>query len=72
MRGLHGKVKVWYMTEEERLAFIEKHPIVPVEKPKGAAFSNIHSYGERAKKSRENGTRSTKESWKQKKTHLAE
>ncbi|MEM5591898.1 hypothetical protein AAHH67_09500 [Niallia circulans] len=34
--GLHSKVKVWQMTEEERLAYIAKHPIVPTE-PKGAA-----------------------------------
>ena len=27
-----GKVTVWYMTEEERLAYIKKHPIVPTEK----------------------------------------
>lgn len=45
-----GSVTVWYMTEEERLAYIAKHPIVPTEKPKGVAFSDIHSYGERAKK----------------------
>ncbi|SDM18127.1 hypothetical protein [Bacillus sp. OK048] len=24
-----GKVTVWYMTEEERLAYVAKHPIVP-------------------------------------------
>ncbi|QOS92937.1 hypothetical protein [Peribacillus sp. JNUCC41] len=47
------EVKVWFMTEEERLAYIEKHPIVPLtEKPNksGAAFSNIGAYGERKKK----------------------
>jgi len=25
----HGEVIVWKMTEEQRLAYIEKHPIVP-------------------------------------------
>ncbi|MFJ7471089.1 hypothetical protein ACIQWI_21340 [Peribacillus frigoritolerans] len=48
-----SEVKVWYMTEEERLAYIEKHPIVPSEeKPNksGAAFSDIFAYGERKKK----------------------
>ncbi len=48
--GAHGKVTVWYMTEEERLAYIKKHPIVPTENKSGAAFSNIHGYGERRKK----------------------
>ncbi|MDU1838639.1 MAG: hypothetical protein E6780_03590 [Staphylococcus epidermidis] len=50
--GLHGKVKVWQMTEEQRLAYIKKHPIVPIKKSKSQAFSNIHSYGERAKKNK--------------------
>jgi hypothetical protein len=26
---MHGKVTTWQMTEEERLAYIEKHPIRP-------------------------------------------
>lgn len=34
-----GKVTVWKMSEEERLAYIAKHPIVPTEKPKDAKFS---------------------------------
>jgi DNA invertase Pin-like site-specific DNA recombinase len=50
-----GKVTVWQMTEEERLAYIAKHPIVPTEKPKGVAFSDIHSYGERTKKVKKEG-----------------
>ncbi|MGG0718699.1 hypothetical protein ABE096_14040 [Robertmurraya massiliosenegalensis] len=33
-----GKVEVWFMTEEERLAYIEKHPITPIKKPKGTSF----------------------------------
>lgn len=40
------------MTEAERLAYIKKNPIVPIKKAKAAAFSNIHSYGERAKKNK--------------------
>lgn len=28
------KVYVWYMTEEERLAYIEKNPIKPIKKDK--------------------------------------
>jgi DNA invertase Pin-like site-specific DNA recombinase len=42
-----GKVITWQMTESERLAYIEKHPIVPTEKPTGATFSNIYTLGER-------------------------
>jgi hypothetical protein len=33
-----GKVTVWQMTEEERLAYIAKHPIKPSELPKGVKF----------------------------------
>ena len=36
-----GNVKTWYMTEEERLAYIKKHPIKLTEKPKGASFSDV-------------------------------
>lgn len=49
---MHGKVHVWHMTEQERLAYIKKHPIVPTERPKVPAFSDIGSYGERRKKSK--------------------
>lgn len=48
-----SKVTVWFMTEKERLAYIEKHPIVPSKEKRnksGAAFSNIGAYGERRKK----------------------
>ncbi|MGG3642012.1 hypothetical protein ABES38_11640 [Bacillus gobiensis] len=31
---LPGKVKVWRMSEEERQAYIAKHPIIHTEKPK--------------------------------------
>jgi hypothetical protein len=46
-----GEVKVWYMTEEERLAYIKKHPIKPTERrKKKKAFDDIHLYGERRKR----------------------
>jgi len=46
---MHGEVKVWYMTEEERLAYIKKNPIVPVKRKKGSSYVNIYFYerGER-------------------------
>ncbi|WP_445505789.1 hypothetical protein [Niallia sp. 03091] len=65
-----GKVHVWYMTPEELAEYVKKHPIVPTEKPSGAAYSNIHEMKRQI--AAENGARSTKEFWKQKKTHLAE
>jgi uncharacterized Rmd1/YagE family protein len=34
-----GKVTKWQMTEEERLAYIEKHPIISTEQSKEAKFS---------------------------------
>jgi hypothetical protein len=37
-----GKVKEWKMTEEERLAYIAKYPIVKNEKPKEDTYANIH------------------------------
>lgn len=39
--SMHGKVHEWKMTEEERLAYIKKHPIIPTEKPKGTGFHDI-------------------------------
>lgn len=36
-----SKVTVWYMTEEERLEYIKKHPIIPTEKPSGTDFATI-------------------------------
>lgn len=33
-----GKVTVWKMTEEERLSYIEKHPIKPSKKTKSIYF----------------------------------
>ena len=42
------------MSEEERLAYIAKHPIVPVENISGAKFNNIsREQQERAKRTRE-------------------
>ncbi|MBS4191764.1 hypothetical protein KHA94_16360 [Bacillus sp. FJAT-49705] len=41
-----NRVTEWQMTEEERLAYIEKHPIRPTKKTKKKgedAFSNIHT-----------------------------
>lgn len=37
-----GQVLTWYMTEEERLAYIERHPIRPTKKPNVVTFDNIH------------------------------
>lgn len=48
---MHGKVTVWHMTEEERLDYIEKHPIVPTEIPSGTAFSK--DFGEERRKNLE-------------------
>jgi hypothetical protein len=36
---VHGKVHEWKMTEEERLAYIEKHPIVSSKQPSETKFS---------------------------------
>ncbi|MDQ0414216.1 hypothetical protein [Mesobacillus stamsii] len=36
-----GKVTTRYMTEEERLAYIKKYPIVPKERPKGSTFVSL-------------------------------
>jgi hypothetical protein len=33
-------VKVWYMTEEERLEYIKKYPINPTKKERVITFSN--------------------------------
>ncbi|WBL16428.1 MULTISPECIES: hypothetical protein [Sutcliffiella] len=44
-----GKVKVWYMTEEQRLEYIKKHPIKPTERPKGTSYSDLNSYSERTR-----------------------
>ena len=38
-----GKVEVWYMTEEERQAYIKKHPIQAQERPKGSSFVSLEA-----------------------------
>lgn len=43
-----GKVERYVMSEEERLAYIEKHPIIKRERPKG-----LHSYEWRGQKGNE-------------------
>jgi hypothetical protein len=40
--SMHGQVHTWVMTEEERQAYIKKHPIVPTERPKGATFYDVN------------------------------
>lgn len=37
-----GEVKVWYMTEEERLEYIKKHPIRPTKPPKGISYVEVN------------------------------
>ena len=55
-----GKVTVWYMTEEERQAYIKKHPIVPTEKPKGTSLTDVTEMQvSKAKKRKKNGKRIT-------------
>jgi len=60
-----GKVTVWYMTEEERLAYIAKHPIIPTEQPSGPVFKKNE---EKRKISSKNGAKSTKELWQKRKS----
>lgn len=38
-----GQVTKWYMTEEERLEYIKKHPIRPTEKPNGTGYANVYN-----------------------------
>lgn len=45
-----GKVTVWQMTEEERLAYIKKHPIQPQKKPKRSSTIEHIDYKWRSKK----------------------
>ena len=60
-----GKVTVWYMTEEQRLAYIAKHPIVPTKQPSGPVFLKDE---EKRRKASKNGAKSTKETWKKRKS----
>ena len=61
-----GKVTVWQMTEEERLAYISKHPIIPYEKRSGQTFAMKNL--EKIKTSSKNGALSTKEMWQKRKS----
>ncbi|WP_175502226.1 hypothetical protein [Cytobacillus oceanisediminis] len=48
-----GKVEVWFMTEEERQAYIKKHPIRPAKnvKKSDTTFANLGTdYRWRSKK----------------------
>lgn len=50
-----GKVTVWKMTEEERLAYIKKHPIRPTKKAKKRTetLPDVIDYSWRGKKAAE-------------------
>lgn len=37
---LNSQVTTWFMSEEERLAYIAKHPIKTMDKPKAVIISN--------------------------------
>jgi hypothetical protein len=39
-----GQVTVWKMTEEERLAYIEKHPIKSTKKERPVTFATDYPY----------------------------
>jgi hypothetical protein len=55
---MHGKVTVWYMTEEERQEYIKKHPIVPTKRERIISFSEIPK--DKYKKHQENSMKSKK------------
>lgn len=38
---MHGEVITWKMTEEQRLAYIEKYPIKSTKKLKSASHVNV-------------------------------
>lgn len=62
-----GKVTVWYMTEEERLAYIKKHPIRPIERPKGSTYEDIHDMQHKKSKGRKNESgHPWRNTWKEK------
>ena len=48
-----SKVHTWKMSEEERLAYIEKHPIKPTKKPKRSSTIDHIDYKWRGKKGNE-------------------
>lgn len=45
-----SKVHTWQMTEEERLAYIEKHPIKPTKKPRRSSTIDHIDYKWRSEK----------------------
>ena len=45
-----SKVTEWKMTEEERLAYIKKHPIKPTKKPKRSSTIDYVDYKWRSEK----------------------
>jgi peptide methionine sulfoxide reductase MsrA len=47
-----GKVKVWYMTEEERQEYIKKYPIRPTKKANRMDFVDYEWRSEKAAESR--------------------
>lgn len=51
-----GKVHVWQMTEEQRLEYIKKHPIVATKRERVISFSEIPK--EKYKKHQENSMKS--------------
>ncbi|UGB31693.1 hypothetical protein [Metabacillus sp. B2-18] len=59
-----SKVHTWKMTEEERLAYIEKHPIIPTEKPKGSSYSGVYDIPAYRKKQEERRLRGIENSKK--------
>ncbi|MBM4762727.1 hypothetical protein [Bacillus sp. B15-48] len=49
---MHGKITTWQMTEEERLAYIKKHPIRPTKHRRSSSIDLI-DYQWRGKKANE-------------------
>mgnify|MGYP001136540256 CR=1 FL=1 len=58
------EVHVWQMTEEERLAYIAKHPIKEHREKSGRTFGSQDK--EKMKARSKKGANSTKEMWKKK------
>jgi DNA invertase Pin-like site-specific DNA recombinase len=52
-----GKVTVWQMTEDERLAYIEKHPIVPTGETNFSSESVNHKLAAERRKEALEGNR---------------
>lgn len=60
--SLNGEVTTWFMTEEQRLAYIEKHPIIQTGKPKGSSFAEIYDVA--AYKKKQAALRGNENRWK--------